>query len=154
MNTKKLNIVFIVLAVFAVLAGLVHTMWVYLGWVFADNYNSSAPAEIAFLFIIPYLLVSAAVLVAWQLYKRIAALQSEGDLKKINLYFTIPLIAVLFAGLINTLYFFIDFVFNLNTQSIVEPQFYLFIFIPYAVICISLLAIWLAVIIKKIKQVT
>lgn len=83
MNTKKLNIVFIVLAVFAVLAGLVHTMWVYLGWVFADNYNSSAPAEVAFLFIIPYLILSAAVLVAWQLYKRIAALQSEGDLKKL-----------------------------------------------------------------------
>lgn len=154
MNTKKLNIVFIAPAVFAAFAGVVHTLRVYISWVLSGNYNSSAPAEIAFLFIIPYLLVSAAVLVAWRLYKRIAALQSEGDFKKINLYFTIPLIAVLVAGLINTLYFFIDFVFNLNTQSIVESQFYLFIFIPYAVICISLLAIWLAVVIKKIKQVT
>lgn len=69
---KRLSIIFVSIMIFTLLSGIVHTTITFIN-IFNDQYTS-APASIAFLFLIPYAIAiifeGVMWLLLWYIYKK------------------------------------------------------------------------------------
>lgn len=78
---KKVNLAFCILVCGVAIAAILHTGIAYLNFVFAAPAYTSAPAEVAFLLLVPYALGIILLLLVWLIVRRICRKKHENNVR-------------------------------------------------------------------------